>query len=466
MHSFNLGAMRPKAASLMMVLAATGLIVVACSSEQGFGDTGKDAGKDAAAADIAIVPDGGFANCSGLLCKVQACKDAQPTRIRGRVFDPGGTAPLYNAVVYVPSAAPRALPAGAVCDKCSDALVNPVGRAVLSNENGEFVIENAPSGSDIPIVFQIGKWRRQVTVNVTPCQDNVFDSPALMHLPTKQSEGDMPQIAVVTGGCDPLGCLFARMGIDASEFTDASGKGKIHVFKGFGGEGVAGGSAAPAETDLWNDSKKLKAYDMVLLSCECKEHDELKSEASKRAMLEYLDLGGRVFATHYHYTWLKNGPAPLASLADWGISPASSLGTTYNVEQGFPKGAAMAQWLVNTGASTKKGEIDIKVPVEHLRGVKAGAQRWIYRGKDKEEMVKFFSFNTPVGAPKEAQCGRGVLSDIHVADGDGTGASPDAKLPQSCEKGALSSRERALEFLMFDLASCVQPDDLAPLVPN
>jgi hypothetical protein len=414
----------------------------------------------------AIAGDGGGVACTGLTCQVQTCNGGAKTRVMGRVFDPSGTAPIYNAVVYIPNEAPAPVPRGAVCDRGADTVRNPVPRAVLTNENGEFAIDGAPSGDKIPLVFQIGKWRRQVEVSVTACADNTFEDPKLMHLPTKQSEGDMPQIAVVTGGCDPLGCLFSRMGIAASEFTDAKGPGKIHIYKGIGGEGVVGGTASAPEADLWNNVATLKKYDMVMLSCECKEHPENKPPSAKQAMMDYLDYGGRVFATHYHYEWLKNGPEKLAGLADWGISPASSLGLTYTVDQSFPKGQAMAEWLLKTGASTTKGEIDIKVPPEHLRGVKAGAQRWIYRGNGAEEMVKFFSFNAPVGAPPAQQCGRGVLSDLHVSDGDGVAPPPGAALPTSCAKGELTARERALEFLMFDLSSCVQPDSLAPVTPR
>ncbi len=458
-----MGMLRAFVWALPMTVAGLVLGSASCSSAPGGGfadDAGACGPQGCADAPPAI------GACNGLQCQVHTCAGGGSTKITGKVFDPGGTAPIYNAIVYVPNEKTKPIVQGSSCDKCADTVVNPVPRAVLTNERGEFTIEGVPDGDDIPIVFQIGKWRREVHVPVVACQENRFDSPALMHLPRNQREGDMPQMAVVTGGCDPLACIFARMGIDASELTDAKGPGRIHVYKGFGGEGVVGGTAAPADTDLWGNVAQLEKYDAVLLSCECKEHDELKSEAAKQAMMAYMDRGGRVFATHYHYTWFKNGPAALSGLADWGLSPASSLGTTYAVDQSFPKGAAMAKWLVSTGASTTPGAIDIKVPVEHLRGVKAGAQRWIYRGEGTDEMVKFFSFNAPVGAAPEAQCGRGVLSDIHVSEGDGVGTTPGGEIPASCVRGPLSAQERALEFLLFDLTSCIQPDGLAPTPPR
>ena len=50
------------------------------------------------------------------------------------------------------------------------------------------------------------------------CTDNAVPA-ARQPLPRKRSEGDMPQMALLTGGCDDLGCFMKSMGIDASEFT-------------------------------------------------------------------------------------------------------------------------------------------------------------------------------------------------------------------------------------------------------
>ena len=46
-----------------------------------------------------------------------------------------------------------------------------------------------------------------------------------------------------------------------------------------------------------------------------------------------------------------------------------------------------------------------------------------------------------------------VLSDIHVS-GE-LGGNP---LPGSCGSAKLTPQELALEFFLFDLAACVQPD--------
>src|SRR5262249_22097637 len=54
---------------------------------------------------------------------VQCEKMGMPaTTIKGTVFAPNGTLPLYGITVYVPGTDPGPVPDGLTCDKCSDVL--------------------------------------------------------------------------------------------------------------------------------------------------------------------------------------------------------------------------------------------------------------------------------------------------------------------------------------------------------
>jgi hypothetical protein len=210
---------------VLLIVPAAALVAVGCSTSAHDFDT-IDAGDDAE-----IPTDASFAETTcDLKCRQKKCADGKySTTLTGVVRDPAGVNPIYNAVVYVPLDPVEPFAPGVHCEACGAiASVKPVV-STLTNERGEFRLENVPVGANVPVVVQIGRWRRQLTVaNVPECTDTALD-PEATRLPRKKAEGDIPQMAVTTG-CDPMECLLRQFGIDDSELTAPIQFGRVHLY--------------------------------------------------------------------------------------------------------------------------------------------------------------------------------------------------------------------------------------------
>ncbi len=422
--------------------------------------------------------------CAGLECQVPMCSGAVTTSISGKVFDPAGKVPLYNVVVYVPNGPVPAFSEGASCDRCGSSIKNPVTSAV-TDETGAFVLSGAPAGADIPLVIQVGKWRRQIRIPaVSACVENKLSDPQLTRLPRNKTEGDLPRIAISAGGSDQMECLPRLLGIDDAEFTPAGGSGRIHLYSGGGDENTIpitrfaetlnGGAMLTPATDLWSTSASLLEYDIVLLSCEGGSRAEQKPMSARQALYDYASMGGRVFASHLHNIWFAEGPAPLPATGTWSERQdpaADGLSITANVNQAFPKGAALAKWLVNVGASTTIGEMNVAYPRDNLQAVNPQiAREWITLQNPlypaAPHSVQYMSFSTPIGVPEEQACGRAVYTNLHVSAIDNVGKGAPPPFPTACPQRDLSAQEKAVAFMLFDLSACIQNDDEPPKPPR
>jgi hypothetical protein len=433
---------------------------------------------------LTLTGDGGVARGS-------ACPGSSSTTISGKIFDPAGKNPLYGAVAYVPSKPLSPIKTGVSCDTCSSLFSGAPVAAAQTDANGHFVIQNAPSGANVPLVVQLGKWRMAYTLpSVTACADNP-QRDGLLKLPHNHAVGNIPNIAISTGGADTLECLLSRMGVDASEYTGGpGGAGRIHIFTG----GVSGSffgitiGASPNTTppgpassaSLWDKDADIDLYDIVILSCEGNE----AYMQNQQVLFDYAKAGGRVFASHFHYSWFNSGPfSTAANLATWtpgsnsiGAAPNDAVNgivqTTLANGSPFPKGIAMKTWLQNVHALGVNGAPAGELPVvsaRHNANVtvsNAPSTSWIVPDQAAGQSAGstlYFSFNTPLGVGTESQCGRVVYSDLHVGGGS---ADQGGMVPGECAAGDLSPQEKALEFMLYDLSACVVSDNQPPPTLN
>jgi hypothetical protein len=425
-----------------------------------------------------VLSDGGLTECVNLQCRqttcefgncmVPACPNAEPTNVTGTVYDPAGKVPLYNVVVYIPNAPLDPVTEGPSCSRCDSALSGMPLATALTDAKGNFTLKNVPVGDNIPLVIQVGKWRREIKIpSVTACGSTAIADKELTRLPRNKSEGHIPKIALTTGGADALECLLRKIGIEDAEFTPEAGDGRINLFTGQGGSAVYdatinGGAMMTPAAPWWDDVNNLNKYDIIVHSCEGVENSTNKSAAATQALMDYANAGGRVFASHWHNWWFEKGPAPMQSVAVFNHRSENSTTLTGTIDTSFPKGMALAEWLVNVGGSTTPGQLPITAAKRTVQSVNMpAAQRWIYNAQQMS--VQYFTANTPVGAPAEMLCGRAVFSDIHVSAAQGFKSGP---FPMECGAVAdLSPQEKALEFMLFDLSSCIQEDTVQPPIP-
>jgi hypothetical protein len=431
--------------------------------------------------------------CTNLCLKQVTCPPASDggavtTTLSGIVYDPADQVPLYNVAVYVPNAPLSPIVHGATCDQCGATLSGSPLVSTLTDYTGRFVLQNVPVAANVPLVMQIGKWRRRITIPmVSSCVDNPIADKTQTRLATKPMEtspdDDIPEIALTTGGADALECLLPKIGIDPGQFTNASGTGRVNLYQGTGGAGLSGGLTSA--TNFWKDNgtagtNPLKSYDMVMLGCEGSTYPNEKPLASLQAMQTYANIGGRVFGTHFHYYWIESSPAPWPGTATWNHSQDPSNQTNWPVliDMTFPKGLAFAQWMLNNGGSTTLGTFNVaesRHDVDAVNGQPPSdpeSIRWVYTNpttptQGNPKLVEYYSFNTPVfegGVPDGGvQCGKVVFSDLHVASGN----NPGGQFPGNCvQTGGLTAQEKALEFLLFDLSSCIQNDSKQPPPPG
>jgi hypothetical protein len=443
-----------------------------------------------------VTSDAGNTQCTGLQCVAQmdncAGQGKKPTSITGFVYDPAGNLPLYNVYVYIPNTTPDAITAGnPTCTQCEAPASGSPVVGVLTDATGYFNLTpsatdmwGVPSGDNLPLVLQVGKWRRQIVLpHINACTLNPLPNPPTpadkLRLPAKSSEGDMPLIAF-TSGCDPAECFLRHVGIDDSEFVPpGSTTGHVHFYTGQDAESsnpsgdaskVAGGNTSAQTYQWWTQSANLLKYDIVFNACECNPND--RGAGAYQAMHDYLDGGGRVFTTHYYYNWFAppTGSSDFQSVVNWALPEGFTDNPYQNfyIDTSFPKGMAFAQWLQSTNTTQTLGQIALADTRYDMNSVTSESTRWIYNADTSggnPYATMYMSFNAPVTAPSTMQCGRAVYSDVHLS-----GTSDDTVFPQECNDdpdpdGSHAINEKALEFLFFDLSSCVQDNSMPPPPP-
>ncbi|MES2392993.1 MAG: hypothetical protein V4555_15210, partial [Acidobacteriota bacterium] len=352
---------------------------------------------------------GSFALSALVVAAVPASQASAQTTITGTVYAPNGTDPLPNILVYVASTPlqPFQNGPGTSCAN-QNAVVsgNPIAEAV-TDYKGEFTITStaltALGTTSVNVVVQAGKWRQQYPN--TPITGGAANGPLTLSMPSTQGTlSDLPRIAVVTGSVDGVECVLHTMGIADSEFTDFNGSGHINLFPGTGGAGAKASAASSVnETNLMLDAPTINSYDMVMFGCQGTAVDSTitNNAIGRQNLVAYANAGGRVFATHFEYSWL-NKTDTFASVANWTGGPNYTntidlANANATIDTSYPDGLILANWLYYTmKASPTLGQIPLITTRQDQTGVVPPTRSWATLNVSGNPVMQF-TFDTPLG---------------------------------------------------------------------
>lgn len=431
------------------------------------------------------------------------CRNAaQPTRISGRVITPGrndaetaNQVGVPNAVVYIlrgndisdlPAISSGIPGGGTSCDRCDGQSLGSVLVGTISDATGHFSLEGTiPVGAEFTLVVKVGRFRRAVKYTLptsAACQTTELsrtlpDNPT--RLPRTMTDGlavNIPTMAVSTGQVDAMECVLEKMGIADSEFGNPTTPPRIHLYRGgrmAPGTGASLDASTPFDSALYGDLTRLESYDILIADCEGLEYDQsfVQRMASGANVREYVNRGGRMFASHLSFTWLSgNGmqaydpAAPfttgLDAAASWDqmADSMSTLGAgviAVGRPQASPHVQNFADWMASEAVVTPPANtFNITQPRSQASRLGTASEEFVYR-MDGNGRTQQFSFNTPYAAPTDQSCGRVAYSGFHVAASD-AGTTPFANVifPAHCA-GNLTPQEKVLLYMLFDLGACI-----------
>jgi len=369
-----------------------------------------------------------------LLCMI-ACGGvgaAQTTTFTGKVFSPNGPTsgdPIPNILVFAvdPNYPPPTFTQGLTqptgtqtgCEAQPPLVPQNVLGSALTDYSGSytFTTTGALPTTNVTIVIQAGKWRRQYTFPTTTFTAGTTNTVPSLTMPgmhgvvqdpfiNMSTVADLPHIAIVTGSVDAVECIFNQIGIQPSEFTNQAGTGSVNIYQGTASGGAENPDSATIatspETTLVASEANLDNYDVVMFGCQgTATQTQAVTTANEQNLVNYSALGGRIFATHWEYIWLAT-ISPFSTTADWNPTGTSSAPGTQEatIDQTYPEGAILANWMQYIKATTTLGQISLNNTDVNTSGVNnPPSQSWVTLNSATYKNASMqFTFDTPIGA--------------------------------------------------------------------
>ena len=313
--------------------------------------------------------------------------------------------------------------------------------SAVTGVDGKFTLMNPPVGTNMPLVIQLGHWRRVVSVNVTACHGQRRSPPRRRTCRATARRGTSRSSRSPPATSTSLECVLRKMGIDDGEFTNPvlsgsvpTGAGRVHVYQAHPGNAGDGGAviddddaargrarrhADDARTATTWSSSPARADATTSRRRDQTERHQLRQRGRPR-LRDALQL--RVALQRR-----ARSPAPRPGTSTQGSyrRPAHRASST----QTFPKGQALSRrgsQLV--GASTTLGQIPVQRRAQRLRPASSRRRSAGCTRRRRTRRCPSTTRSTRRSArPPAKQCGRVLFSDFHVenAAGDERATFPD-----------------------------------------
>lgn len=426
---------------LFFIVVFTTFVVGACSGNFVAGsDVGTSSGSDWGGP---LIPDRPV--CPG-----------QESAINGTVYAPNGVDPVPGATVFVPSQVPEIFPPTVRCEVCGTLGGTTNFWTTTTSFDGTFSLTGVCPGTR-PLVIQNGRFRRYVQVDV-PASNTVTLTAQQTRLPRRSAEFDpidsIPKIAVATGDYDKMECVLEKFGLEKDAYDRYEG---AYIRKS--------SVPLPPFSQVITDINKMKTYNIIFINCTENTFEEFLLRQEVRMNIhEYVNSGGRLYITDWSYDWIEQ-VEPLSPFIDFepgqsNNSPegmnAAALGKDGLHVQAVVKDEQMANWL-GLFPQTINGTI---VPIEHfligwiiMFNVNDDVKIWVEGNIQSQwgditgvrPLTVTFNFN---------DCGKILFTSYHTEgrESETTGQA----FPAYCGS-SVSPQDRILEYLIFDIASCVEP---------
>lgn len=413
--------------------------------------------------------------CVGLGCKIAECPPTgSDTIVYGKVTAPNGQDPIREAIVYVPaSGTPEEFPSDVSCEVCNSPIGGTPVTQTVTGIDGTFELRHVPVTDGTPIVIQKGRWRKMTRIKVEKCERQALSADDA-RLPKTQSEGGIPRMAVAVGNWDSIECVLRGVGLSEREFTAPGGGGAVQLY-----DNRADSDGAPGAVNvrqLLTNLAKMKQYNLIFLNCSDDTNSAtlLTDAKVRKNLVDYVAAGGRLYVTDWSYDFIGQPPefAPYICFNDDKPCTDSSPHGRYaatgafrtgsenplwaDIDQSHTGGKNLATWMATLPDPSPGGKVKIVDDVGSWVLMRQTAQdqtkypstTWLWgtvKGQRRPVTVTF-------DYPATQACGKVLYATYHTREHSESGL-----FPAYCPKTKLIAQEQVLEYLIFEISSCVGP---------